>query len=62
VLGFDGPRALSRLRTEGGGPKFQTAGRKVYYRVVDLYDWVEGMPSFSNASQATMYFRNLKTG
>jgi hypothetical protein len=60
-LGFPSKRPLERLRTLGGGPKFQRGGLTVFYLVADLRDWAEAQHSFSNANQAELYLSN-KTG
>ena len=34
-------RTLERMRTEGSGPRFSKAGRRVLYRLEDVEGWLE---------------------
>lgn len=44
-------RTLERLRTEGGGPRYFKAGRRVLYSESAINDWLQNR-SFENASEA----------
>ena len=40
VLGYH-PRTLQRWRTKGTGPAFTTIGRKVFYELNDVQEWID---------------------
>ena len=40
MLGYN-PRTLQRRRTEGKGPAFTKIGRKVFYELNDLQEWID---------------------
>ena len=44
-------RTLERLRTEGGGPHYFKAGRRVLYSQKAIDDWLQNR-SFENAGEA----------
>lgn len=45
-------RQLEKWRAEGGGPKFVKPNpKKVYYRIDDLFAFVQSFPSYSNIEE-----------
>lgn len=44
-------RTLERLRTEGDGPRYLKAGRRVLYSESDIEKWLKER-TFANASEA----------
>ena len=44
-------RTLERMRTEGTGPRFAKAGRRVLYRLADVEEWLE-TNSFASTVEA----------
>lgn len=57
-LGYESPRALETLRRDGGGPRFQTQGKKIFYLTDDLREWARNQPAFENTGQAKNFLRD----
>lgn len=49
------PQRLARLRCEGGGPVFTTAGRSILYRIADLDGWLNANRRRSTSDTASQH-------